>query len=171
MYLWDNPQHKLEIYKMNEAIVYFDGGIRNSKMALGFAVYENEEFYDPTKEPDKELFCGHRKCGRGSSNLAEYRALIAALMECLKREIKIVHVYGDSQLIVRQITGASKTNNKDLIEHRDKSLELLNLFENYSIKWIPRKYNKRSDQLVNQIFEKCSGKISKKNKNRKRKND
>lgn len=130
---------------MNNVVMYFDGGIREEIMAYGYVAF------DP--ETKAELFTGSRTCGSGSSNIAEYRALIAGLQGCLKRDVKEIHIIGDSQLIIKQVTGVFRVNKPTLKEHRDFVLKLLSKFEIWSIKWVPRRKNKRADELVNQVFE------------------
>lgn len=123
--------------------------------------------------PDGEtevIASGHRTCGSGTSNIAEYRALIAGLQGSLKVGIDIVHIIGDSQLIIKQVTGAFKVNKPALIEHRDRVLELLEHFEDHTIKWVPRRENKRADALVNEVFDRRKGKCSKSQRKQQRKN-
>lgn len=138
---------------MNEAKLFVDGGIRKGLMALGFVVYSMQ---------DKELFGGKKTCGRrGTSNIAEYRALIAGIQSCLENKINIVHIYSDSLIMVKQITEAMKVVNPILIKHKDVVINLLEKFENYSIKWIPREENKEADKLVNEVFNAKNNKHNK----------
>lgn len=142
---------------MTEAILYFDGGIRQGVMAYGWILL------DPNNETDV-IASGNKTCGIGTSNIAEYRALIAGIQGSLKAGIGIIHIIGDSQLIVKQVTEVFKVNKPELKEHRDHVLKLLEQFENYTIKWVPRRDNRRADALVNEIFERKNGKCSKKKK-------
>lgn len=146
---------------MKEAVVFFDGGIRQGVMALGFVAYNLD---------DQEIFCGNRLCGKilSSSNIAEYRALIAALEKSIEEKIEIIHIIGDSQLIIRQVTGIFKVNKPELKKHQDRVLELLANFEDYTIKWVPRKENKRADALVNEVFLARNPKHTKKTKKQKK---
>lgn len=147
---------------MNEATLYFDGGIREGQMAYGW-ILVNE--YRVTTD-DGIFASGNRTCGMGTSNIAEYRALIAGLKGGLKNEIDVIHIVGDSQLIIKQVTGVFKVKKEELRKHRDYVLELLEQFEDYTIKWVPRNQNKRADDLVNQVFEKRKNKCSKKQSKR-----
>jgi len=139
-----------------EIKLFTDGGIRDGHMALGFVAYDMN---------GDEIFNGSRLCGsHGTSNLSEYRAVIAGLEAALERDIKVIHLYSDSQLIVKQITGAFKVNKQVLKEHRDCVRGLLDNFEKHTIKWIPRTENKRADQLVGQVFHRRWGNCRKKTK-------
>jgi ribonuclease HI len=131
----------------NKIILYCDGGARLGQMALGYIGL------NPNNEKEI-LFQGFKKCGKGTSNCAEYRSLIAGLSHCVKEKINIVHVFMDSKLVVQQINGAFKINNKILKDHKEKSLELLSNFEDWSLGWVPRHKNKLADELVNKAFVK-----------------
>lgn len=140
---------------MTEATLYFDGGIRKGICAYGWLLLN----------PDDEtnvIASGNKTCGTGTSNISEYRALIAGLQGSLNAGIDIIHIIGDSQLVVKQVTNVFKVNKLELQKHRDRVLELLEQFEDHTIKWVPRRENKRADALVNAVFEKRSGKCSKK---------
>lgn len=107
---------------------------------------------------------GNKTCGIGTSNISEYRGLIAGLQGSLKAGVDIVHIIGDSQLIVKQVIGAFRAKKPDLKKHKEYVLELLTQFESHTIKWVPRHENKRADALVNAIFEKRKNKKCSKRK-------
>lgn len=140
-----------------EATLYFDGGIRQGLMAYGWLLVDSED-------ETKIIASGNRTCGSGTSNISEYRALIAGLQGSLKAGADIIHIIGDSQLIIKQILGVFKVNKRELKEHRDFVLQLLEHFENHTIKWVPRTKNKRADALVNEVFERRKNKCNKKSK-------
>jgi len=133
---------------LTEATLYFDGGIRQGIMAYGWVLVDPED-------ESEVIASGHRTCGTGTSNIAEYRALIAGLQGTLTNgTVDIIHIIGDSQLVVKQVTKAFKVNKLELRRHRDRVLELLEQFEDFTIKWVPRRENKRADALVNEVFVK-----------------
>lgn len=147
---------------MLEIKLFTDGGIRKGIMALGFIAEDMN---------GNEIFSGNHFCGSdlSSSNVAEYRAVIAGLKMSLNNEITIIHIYSDSQLVVKQIIGAFKTNKPTLKKHRDYVLKLLEQFDNYTIKWVPRNQNKLADALVNAVFERRDGKCEKKTRKQRNK--
>lgn len=148
------------------ATLYFDGGIRRGIMACGWLLINEHH----TESDDGVFASGNRTCGSGSSNIAEYRGLIAGLQGSLKAGVDVVHIIGDSQLVIKQVTGAFKTNKPELIRHRDRVLELLEQFEDHTIKWVPRRENKRADALVNEVFERRAKKCPRKLKKQCRRN-
>lgn len=129
-----------------EVVLNFDGGIRNGLMAYGFCATE-------PGRPQKVLFGGSNTCGEGTSNVAEYRALIAGLEECLRKDVKVVRVIGDSQLVVNHVRGTWKAKNDTLIQHLSRVQNLLERFEGWSIKWVRRDQNRIADALVNDAFK------------------
>ncbi len=142
-----------------EATIYFDGGIRKGTMAYGWILTES-------KDEEKVIASGSSTCGEGTSNIAEYRALIAGLQGSLKAGVDIIHIIGDSQLIIKQVTGAFKVKKEELQKHRDRVLELLEQFESHTIKWVPRNENQLADALVNEVFKRKEGTCSKKKRKR-----
>lgn len=131
-----------------EVTLFFDGGIRKGTMAFGFVAYSMDSY-------GGELFVGNGFCGKnGTSNISEYRALIAGLERCIKERVKVVHIIGDSQLIIQQVLGSMKTNKHELKEHKNYVLKILHKFDEWTMKWVPRDNNKRADALVNEVFEK-----------------
>lgn len=143
-----------------EGTLYFDGGIRQGIMAYGWILFA----HSCVTTDDGIIASGNRTCGTGTSNIAEYRALIAALQGSLQAGIDIIHIIGDSQLIIKQVTKVFKVNKPELKKHRDCVLELLEQFEDHTIKWVPRRDNRRADALVNEVFERKNGKCSRKKK-------
>ena len=83
--------------------LYFDGGVRKGICAYGWLLVDSED-------ETEVIASGHRTCGVGTSNISEYRALIAGLQGSLGAGIDIVHIMGDSQLVVKQVTGAFKVS-------------------------------------------------------------
>ena len=123
-------------------------------MAYGYLLVDSEN-------EDVVLKSGNRTCGVGTSNIAEYRALIAGIKGSIQHGVDIIHIVGDSQLIVKQVLGVFKVNKTELKIHCKYVLELLEHFDEFSIKWVPRNQNKRADALVNEVFERRGGKCSK----------
>lgn len=146
---------------MKEVLFTFDGGIRESVTAAAYIAVSLDNEQDI-------LFSGARVVGPGTSNTAEYQALIDGLRACLERDIKVVHIIGDSQLIVKQVTGVFKTQKPMLIKHKNIVSKLLEKFDEYTIKWVPREQNHEADRLVNEVFRKVFPKKINQKRERKR---
>jgi probable phosphoglycerate mutase len=84
---------------------------------------------------------------QGTHNIAEYQALILGLRVALDHGERHVVVKGDSTLVVKQVNGEWKTKHPVLLPLRTKAGELLGQFESSRVEWIPRKENRRADEL------------------------
>jgi hypothetical protein len=59
-------------------------------------------------------------------------------------------VFGESNLIMQQIRGDSQCLDGMLNSYRDRSLDIIKLFDTLSFKHIPREENSRANRLVQQ---------------------
>nr|MCH9869605.1 reverse transcriptase-like protein [Serratia marcescens] len=82
-----------------------------------------------------------------TNNEAEYEALIAGLLMAKEAEITKIRVYGDSQLIVRQVNGVYEVRKEELKEYCSKAQELMGYFEFVQIEHISRSKNHKADAL------------------------
>ena len=73
--------------------------------------------------------------GHQDNNVAEYVALLEALQHALKLKAKVLHVFSDSQVVVRQMTG----------EYACRSPRL------YSLHWTCRKLARSFDFAISHI--------------------
>jgi ribonuclease HI len=127
------------------AVIHFDGGARppdNGPAAIGYTV----EIDGSTEER------GHDRIGTATCNEAEYRALIRGLEVASESGCTEVEARGDSQLVVRQVTGDWQTNEHHLRELRDRVRELAEEFEEFEIYYVPREENWEADELVDRAF-------------------
>ena len=95
--------------------------------------------------------CEH--IGVATNNVAEYTALVRALEEARRIGAGSVHIYMDSELIVRQVAGPYKVKNEGLIPLYERVKELLKSFKSYRIEHIPRERNTEADKLSKQGAE------------------
>jgi ribonuclease HI len=127
------------------AVIHFDGGARppdNGPAAIGYTV----EIDGPTEARDSA------RIGTATCNEAEYYALIRGLEVASKQGCTEVKARGDSQLLVRQVTGEWQTKEPRLRELRDRVREVADEFEQFEIQHIPREENRKADALVEQAF-------------------
>jgi hypothetical protein len=57
-------------------------------------------------------------------------------------------VFGDSNLIVQQIRGESQCLDGVLNSYRERCLDIVKLFDMFSIKYIPREENSKANRLA-----------------------
>lgn len=119
--------------------LYFDGAASPNpgQMGLGVSVQDNT---------DIEIAFGSKPAGFGTNNEAEYKALIWGLEESLHLGIDSICAFGDSQLIVNQVSGKWEAGEK-LISLKHYAVELAGQFKEFDIRWVKRANNHRADEL------------------------
>jgi ribonuclease HI len=110
-----------------ELTAYIDGGSRGNPGSSGVGVViEGSE--------SGRITIG-KWIGRQDNNVAEYVALLEALQCALTLKARRLHVYSDSQVVVRQMTG----------QYRCRSSRL------YSLHWVCRKLSRSIDFTISYI--------------------
>ena len=128
-----------------KAYVYFDGASRGNPgpAAVGWVLVTS----------DGIAAQGGERIGRATNNQAEYEALIIALRAARDYGFDELEIKGDSELIVKQVTGAWNTNDPTLREKRVTVRELLTAFDRWSLGHVPREINERADELANEALD------------------
>ncbi|XP_020266503.1 uncharacterized protein LOC109841992 [Asparagus officinalis] len=83
-----------------------------------------------------------------TNNVAEYNALLIGLELARELEIKHLEDYGDSQLIVKQMTGEYEVRNDDLIPLHKAATKLVESFKNFHIEYVLRSKNTHAEALA-----------------------
>lgn len=81
--------------------------------------------------------------------MAEYEALIIGLEIALEMHIDSLQVFGDSQLIIKQINGQYAIKNVNLIPYHQRAKYLMSQFQEVHIGHIPRSENDKANALAN----------------------
>jgi uncharacterized repeat protein (TIGR04076 family) len=123
-------------------IVHVDGGSRGNPGPAGAGVTISAE--DGTLIHEAAHFLGTQ-----TNNGAEYHALIRALQRVQRCDDDTVIVLSDSELLVRQITGAYRVKSPKLARLFEQVQLLLLRIPCWSIRHIPREENCRADELAN----------------------
>lgn len=92
--------------------------------------------------------------GNTTNNVAEYTGLVLALKKAIALEIKQVHVYMDSELVVKQMTGVYRVRDAKLQPLFIKARALADSFALFNISHVRREKNKIADELANQAMDK-----------------
>ena len=98
--------------------------------------------------------------GVSTNNQAEYKGLEEGLIAA--RELGILNgegkgglvVIGDSQLVVKQITGEYRVKNKGLMPIWKSCMEMMRGMNVLSVEHTLRGGNKRADELANEAMDK-----------------
>ena len=120
----------------------FDGGARGNPGPAGIGVVVRAR--DGT-----ELVTLGRYIGRATNNVAEYRALITALQKAKELGARRVAIRGDSELVVKQMTGEYRVRNEALRGLYEEAQSLLRQFEHATIDHNYRNRNALADKLAN----------------------
>ena len=91
--------------------------------------------------------------GRKTNNQAEYNALITALREARHLGASGLMINTDSQLMAEQVAGNYRVRNDNIRPLYDQAMQLLQTFQRFSIKHIPRSLNAEADRLANQALD------------------
>ena len=83
-----------------------------------------------------------------TNNQAEYEALVISLEILLELGAQEVHIIGDSQLVIRRLTGEYKCNNLLLTSYYTTSTQLLDSFHTVDFEYVPMEYNWEVDELA-----------------------
>jgi len=131
-----------DIVPFKELYIYTDGASRGNPGAAGAGIIIFNEDGKIIKRIKKYL-------GNTTNNVAEYLALIIALKESLKLKGDVIHLFSDSELIVRQIKGVYKVRDRKMRVLSNEVKKLLSKFIQYDIICIDRRKNKEADRLAN----------------------
>lgn len=127
-----------------EWVATFDGASRGNPgpAAVGATL---------TRDGDR-IDSAHKTIGTTTNNVAEYRALEAALELATKNGVSSLTVRGDSQLIIKQVTGEWNANEK-LDRLRDGIRDQLSAFASVEFEHINRNDNRAADSLANRALD------------------
>jgi ribonuclease HI len=125
--------------------LFFDGACRGNPgpMAIGAVLLENGK---KVKELSENI-------GRGTNNIAEWNALIGGLKLALAHGCRELEVKGDSQLVIRQISGKYQVKSDNLIPLFNEARKLCTKFEKINFKWVERENNSYTDGLSNKALD------------------
>ena len=130
---------------MSKLLVRVDGScIPNpGKMAIGIVIYQDGNLLKKVNE----------MIGRGTNNIAEYRAVIKGLEEIKNIPAQTVEFYCDSQLVVKQLNKQFKVKNKKIILLYQRIQELLNEINSpVFFIWNRREENQLADNLARKLL-------------------
>lgn len=122
-------------------ILHFDGCCKGNpgESGAGVVIYKDDE----------EIWSSSRYLGKGTNNQAEYKALIIGLEKAVELCISELYVFGDSQLVINQVSGAYKVSSPQIKPLYEKVKEVKEKFKNIEFYHVYRHDNARADELAN----------------------
>ena len=134
--------------------VFFDG-LCEPKNPGGVACY-GFVVYDKSAVGERKVFEGYGVAAEpgpdSTHNVAEYTGLIRSIEWVLANQTdKGLEILGDSQLVIRQLTGEYKVRSPRVTPLHELAVSLLQAFE-WTAKWIPREENTVADELSEKSY-------------------
>jgi probable phosphoglycerate mutase len=127
-------------------VAYIDGGARGNPGPAGFGVR--------IEQPDGTLIEEFgESIGVATNNVAEYRALIAALERATRHGYDQLHVRSDSLLLVQQMLGNYKVKNAGLQPLHAKARLLAHEIGRVTFEHVGRSLNAHADRLANTAMD------------------
>jgi ribonuclease HI len=94
-----------------------------------------------------------RFLGNKTNNVAEYEGLLLGLKHARDLGYRQVEVRADSQLLIRQLKGEYAVRHAGLKPLHAEALRLLDGFERYDLRHVPREENALADEMSNRAID------------------
>jgi len=124
---------------MSHLVAYVDGGSLGNPGPAGIGVVIDI--------PQGQKVRIAKWIGRQDNNVAEYLALLEALQYAVRLGARAIHVYSDSQVVVRQMTGQYSCRSPRLYSLHWTCRKLSRSLD-FSISYVPREYNAEANALA-----------------------
>jgi len=124
---------------MPDLIAYVDGGSQGNPGPSGIGVI--------IEGPEGEVVRIAKWIGRQDNNVAEYLALLEALQHAVAVNARALHVFSDSEIVVKQMTGEYTCRSPRLHSLNWTCRKLARAVE-FSIAHIPREDNREANHLA-----------------------
>jgi ribonuclease HI len=125
---------------MSDLVAYVDGGSHGNPGPSGIGVV--------IEGSDGETTRIARWIGHQDNNVAEYVALLEALQHAVAVKARTLHVYSDSEVVVKQMTGVYACRSPRLYSLNWTCRKLARSFD-FSIAHVPRENNREANDLAN----------------------
>lgn len=136
----------MRYYGSMKLITYTDGGARGNPGPAGIGVV--------IKNVDGDIIESYGKyIGHQTNNVAEYTALLEAVISAQKLGATDLVCYLDSELVVKQMNRVYKVKNQNLASIFIKIWNLSQTFNSIVFKHVRREKNKEADALVNEALD------------------
>jgi ribonuclease HI len=135
---------------LDAIVAYIDGGARGNPGPAGYGVH--------IERPDGTIVDEFgESIGVATNNIAEYRALVAALEWSRAHGYRAVHVRSDSLLLVQQMLGNFRVKHPGLQPLHARARLLAHEVGRVTFEHVGRERNAHADRLANDAMD-ASGK-------------
>ena len=132
---------------MSNLVAYVDGGSLGNPGPAGIGLV-----IDGSKDGTIKI---KKWIGHQDNNVAEYVALLEALQLAVELGARALHVFSDSEVVVKQMTGEYTCRSTRLYSLHWTCRKLARSLE-FSISHIPRENNMEANRLVSSVVKKRS---------------
>ena len=138
------PVHRVEPHR--KLRVASDGAARGNPGPAGAGAVVFDEHGQVLERLGKFL-------GRQTNNVAEYQGLLLGLRRAQELGAEELEVVADSELIIRQLSGAYQVRAPALRELHSEALSLLKAFRKVKLVHVPRAQNAEADEMSNRAID------------------
>lgn len=133
-----NEEPKINIEKKEQWFtMHFDGACSKDGVGVGITISAPYHI-------EQSIF-SYKFYFTCTNNIVDYEALILGLQILKKMQVKKVYIYGDFELVLRQVIGTYQAKHPRMRDSRNMVLDMLEGFEEYQIIIIPRSQNAIAD--------------------------
>ena len=139
-----SPPHPVQLHR--KLRVASDGAARGNPGPAGAGAV----IFDPDGPVLERL---GKFLGRQTNNVAEYQALLLGLRRARELGAEELEVVADSELMIRQLSGAYQVRSPALRELHAEALALLKAFRKVKLIHVPREQNVEADEMSNRAID------------------
>ena len=136
-----NDEHDLEVgyVTCTPWKLFFDGSACDDGQEIGAVLISpNGTIFEFSNRLEEER----------TNNQVEYEALLFGLEFLESMGVKHVEAYGDSLLVVQQVSKVCQCYNSSLNAYLDRCLDIISCFDEFVIRHIPREENEKANSLA-----------------------
>jgi len=136
-----NDKHDLEVGYLTCTPwkLCFDGSVCDDSQGIGVVLISPN---------GAVLEFSNRLQEESTNNQVEYEALLFGLEFLQSMGMKHVEAFGDSLLVVQQVSKVCQCFNGSLNAYLNKCLDIISIFDEFIIKYIPREENGNSNTMA-----------------------
>ena len=127
------------------ATAHIDGASRGNPGPAAYAVV--------LRRPGRPAVEEAETIGTATNNVAEYTALVRALELAAEHRVKVLSVFSDSELLVKQMNGEYRVKSPDLQDLYTEATGLRAKFARVTVTHVRREQNAEADQLCNVVLD------------------
>ena len=130
------------------AVANIDGGARGNPGHAGYGAR--------IQRADGTVIELKESLGIATNNVAEYRALLAALEWAAQHGVRTLHVRSDSELLVKQMRGEYRVKNPGLLPLYEEARALAARIGRVKFEHVRREHNRDADRLANEAMDEAA---------------